>query len=458
MTTTTSPARVSLSEGVEQVNALLAALNGIDLHALSSPVLMDAVGQVENLRRQIEALGAKVLTAAQTDGAWATTGARTFTAWYRNTTGRHHVTATAQVRLARLLRQDLPLTAQALADGQISIDHVSALTRHAVNSPTRLTQLRDPDLGEAFLLAHAKTMDASDFLNLVKHWAIRTDPDAADRSWKQDSERQELLIAPTMGGYHLQGWLTTSNAQTLLTALDARTGTPTADGRTTPQRRADSLVSLAHLCLDSGILRPGARIRPHLCVTVPFDTLQRLTTAAAPAPDEHHHPASTTPTTNPVIPTRLDHTILTGAEPATLADGEPLPHQLLARLACQGALHRIVFGPDSQILDVGREERLFTAAQTRAIIARDRRCPYPGCGAPPGEGEIHHSIWWYAQHGRTDTNHGILLCWFHHDYVHRHQITIERTHNTWQFTRTDATTITTTDPTNAIPPTWPTTT
>src|SRR5699024_5232317 len=70
-------------------------------------------------------------------------------------------------------------------------------------------------------------------------------------------------------------------------------------------------------------------------------------------------------------------------------------------------------------------ERLFTPAQARAIIARDRHCQYPGCAAPPGIGEIHHCLWWYHG-GHTSTENGILLCWWHHTLVHQHHLTITR--------------------------------
>ncbi|MHB1065592.1 MAG: HNH endonuclease signature motif containing protein, partial [Georgenia sp.] len=445
----------SLTERLEQASALLVGLNGTDLLGLRSRDLLDAVGRVETLRRQIEALGAKVIAAAQADGAWANTGARTFTAWYRNATGRHRSTAAQQVRQSQLLRDVLPLAARALENGEISADHVDALIRHAVDTPERRAQLRDPVMGEEFLVERATAMDATDFLRLVKHWAIRTDPDAADRSWKAESERQELVVAPTLGGYHVQGWLTTVNGQALLVALDARTGTPAAgDTRTTAQRRADSLVSLSHLSLDSGTLRPSARIRPHISVSVPLDTLRRLIDAGEPSHEIHSCDPDDAdiPGIPQVIPGSLDYTRLKGAEAATLIDGEPIPHQLLAQLACQGAFHRVIFGSDSEILDAGREERLFTAAQTRAIIARDRRCQYPGCDAPPGEGEIHHSIWWYEHFGKTAAELGLLLCWFHHEFVHRHEITIERAAGAWRFTRTDGTEITAT---SGPPSAWP---
>ena len=90
---------------------------------------------------------------------------------------------------------------------------------------------------------------------------------------------------------------------------------------------------------------------------------------------------------------------------------------------------------------MGREQRIFTAAQTRAIIARDKHCQFPNCDAPPGEGEVHHSVWWWEQFGSTSVKLGVLLCWQHHDHVHQHRIGIERRRRRWVFLRRDGTEI-----------------
>jgi Domain of unknown function (DUF222) len=474
----TGPVAAALGVAADQLDTL----TDLDPAALSSAELLDAVDAAEALHRRLDALTARILTAAETDGMWATTGARSFPAWYRARTGRHHTTAHKTVRHARRLRDHLPATTAALTAGTITADHATALTTHAASTPALRERLTDPDLGEGFLLAHARTLGATEFTHLVKHWAYRADPAAADRTYREDSDKEHLTLAPTTGGYHLTGWLTTANGQAVQEALDARTGTPAAtDTRTKSQRNAHALTALARHHLDAGTLKPGARIRPHLTVHVPYDTLTRLIHATRPHhPGTADHPGASlglpAPTTDHggrdngdgspavtharaqddatsgtdgdedgrfVIPGTLDHAALVGAEPATLADGTPIAPQLLARLTCAGALHRVIFGPDSEVLDVGREQRLFTPAQTRAIIARDRTCRYPDCHAPPGEGEIHHSIWWYEHHGHTAAHLGILLCWHHHDYVHQRNITIERVGNHWTFTRPDGTTITT---------------
>ncbi len=104
----------------------------------------------------------------------------------------------------------------------------------------------------------------------------------------------------------------------------------------------------------------------------------------------------------------------------------PIPVSVLARLACDSEISRIVFGPDSQVINVGRAERIFSGPRRRAIIARDQTCRYPGCNAPPSLGELHHLDWWARDGGETDINAGILLCWHHHDLVHRLRIEIRR--------------------------------
>ncbi|WP_448073015.1 DUF222 domain-containing protein [Georgenia yuyongxinii] len=479
----------ALVRGLETIQAVLAELVTIELHQLPGAAVLEALDRVETVKRQSEALTARALATIEADGMWAVDGARSMAAWYRARSGKHQASAAREIRQARALRDLLPATAEALAAGQISDDHASAIVRHTTTTQARRERLADPDVGEHLLVEYARTLDASDFTVAAAQWGLHADPEAADRAYREDMATEEFYLAETTGGFVPSGWLSTANGKLLQAALDARMGAPSSgDGRTPAQQRAAALTGLASLALDSGVLRPGARIRPHLAITVPFDTLQRLVAAAAPkhrpgcrtigtypgaafgvAPDASRivglAPTATAPgpAAGPAadiagghdgrhqddcdcgaalaIGTELDPAVMSGVEPATFEDGSPIPPALLGRLACASHLHRVVFGPESEVLDVGREKRLFTAAQTRAIIARDKRCRYPRCNAPPGEGEIHHSIYWWAQFGTTNVRLGVLLCWFHHDYVHAHGISIERRHGQWVFLRKDGTII-----------------
>ncbi|MCR2826643.1 HNH endonuclease signature motif containing protein [Microbacterium sp. zg.Y909] len=98
--------------------------------------------------------------------------------------------------------------------------------------------------------------------------------------------------------------------------------------------------------------------------------------------------------------------------------GAALPGSVLDKALCETA--RVVVSVDGagNPLDVGREQRLFTAKQRLALAARDGGCMWPGCDRPPSYCEAHHSDHWCAQQGRTDVDRGILLCRFHHLLLH----------------------------------------
>ncbi|MCK6212619.1 13E12 repeat family protein, partial [Georgenia sp. EYE_87] len=254
----------------------LNALAEVDLHQLDGESLLGALDAVEHVRRRADALGARVLATVEADGRWAVDGARSMAAWYRVRTGRHRAGAAREVRQARALRDHLPETAKALAAGEISTDHVAAIVRHTTGTEARRERLRDEQLGEGFLLTHARDLDASAFDVAVRHWGLRADPEAADRAYVEETDREEFYLAETTDGYVPGGWLSKTSGEIVLTALAARTGVPAKGDRRAPgQRRAGALVGLAHLALDSGSLRPGARVRPHISVHVPFETLQR---------------------------------------------------------------------------------------------------------------------------------------------------------------------------------------
>src|SRR5690606_36033019 len=96
---------------------------------------------------------------------------------------------------------------------------------------------------------------------------------------------------------------------------------------------------------------------------------------------------------------------------------------------------RVIFGPDSQVLDVGRAQRTYTGQIRRGAIARDRTCPYPASSGPPSRGALHHVRHWVRDTGPTSVDNRILLCWYHPDLVHRQGIGIRRDGPMWAFRR-----------------------
>ena len=87
------------------------------------------------------------------------------------------------------------------------------------------------------------------------------------------------------------------------------------------------------------------------------------------------------------------------------------------RLACTADLIPAVLGTDSQVLDLGRSTRLFTPAQRKALLIRDRECRAEGCDIPGTWTEAHHWLPW-SHEGPTDITNGVLLCSHHHHRAH----------------------------------------
>ncbi|QIK75825.1 HNH endonuclease signature motif containing protein [Nocardioides piscis] len=87
------------------------------------------------------------------------------------------------------------------------------------------------------------------------------------------------------------------------------------------------------------------------------------------------------------------------------------------RLACAAKIIPVVLGGASEVLDLGRARRLFTAAQRKALLLRDRTCRAAGCDIPGTWAEAHHWTPWSAG-GATDLENGVLLCSHHHHRVH----------------------------------------
>lgn len=105
---------------------------------------------------------------------------------------------------------------------------------------------------------------------------------------------------------------------------------------------------------------------------------------------------------------------------------DPVSIETAERAVCSSTIEPLLFNSAGQALDVGREQRLYTHRQRRALAVRDGGCRFPGCDRPPSWTEAHHTKFWARDHGATDIEHGILLCRHHHLLCHNNHWEIER--------------------------------
>jgi hypothetical protein len=101
----------------------------------------------------------------------------------------------------------------------------------------------------------------------------------------------------------------------------------------------------------------------------------------------------------------------------TTETGEMLSASAIRRLCCDAEVIPAVLGGESHVLDVGRQQRLATAAIWRALVARDHHCRFAGCTRPPIMCHAHHLTHW-ADGGPTSLDNMLLLCGHHHRLIH----------------------------------------
>jgi hypothetical protein len=107
------------------------------------------------------------------------------------------------------------------------------------------------------------------------------------------------------------------------------------------------------------------------------------------------------------------------------ADGKPtvdwglpvdLPEDVLRDVAARAKTHVMAIWPPAE-LNLGRRQRLASAAQRRVLRALYPRCAIPGCEVRFSRTKMHH-VWWWEHGGPTDLDNLLPICSRHHHAVH----------------------------------------
>lgn len=407
------------------------------------------------LAGRLTAIAARTIAVVEADGWWVLDARnRSITSWVAAHGRVPHGQASRLVGLGRAMRDHLPATAAEVVAGAVSVEAAHLLASLTTTTDARRGALAAPagECGEEFLVEHARVLPVASLRLLARRWAAQADPEADERGYRDAQEAEYLDLADTTEGCRLSGFLTTEHGHALRAALAALTDRSSGcAGLTAARKRATALTTMVRSVLDNDLTGATGTHRPQISVVADLDTLTRaLTRGSLGGTSFEAQPAAT------VRPRARDggsgarsrcepDDVPLAARPAPIGDVErfavaelvgtgPVPDSVLARLACDSTITRVVFGPQSQVLDVGRSERTYTGHKRRAIIARDLPCQAPDCDAPPALSEIHHTEHWARDNGTTDVATGCLLCWSHHAWVHDDLITVRQTRGRWTFT------------------------
>jgi hypothetical protein len=267
---------------------------------------------------------------------------------------------------------------------QLSSDQVELMFAAADQMPDKYP----PAEGVLLEIAGESVADTKQMLG---YWRSQADRPGVRLELEDQLQRRHFDVTRGSNGMVTGDFaLPTLEGETLLNALDALMPPPADDDRrTTTQRRADALGDLGRSFLEGSEAPIVGGERPHINVHVDIEALQ------GHAGGLHESD-----------------------------DGVVIDPELIRLLACDGAVTRIVFGPGSEVLDVGRKTRVIPAGMRRAVVARDRRCVRRGCTRPARWCDAHHIIFW-ADGGMTVIDNVCLLCRYHHTQIHLGLITLE---------------------------------
>lgn len=237
--------------------------------------------------------------------------------------------------------------------------------------------------------------DRLDEAGIARREKERRDNRYLKRWVRDDGMYQGAFLLDPEGGQHLFSALDTILAPRRAVrfvddAAQEHAEAIIADPRTDEQLLADAFVEMVRLAVDAD---PGTLFgsrRPAVRIVVTEKTLAS-----------------------------------TGGHGYLEGDAQPISRESVDRFICDTGYVGIKFDGKEQILDLGRNERLFTEAQRLAISVRDGGCLFPSCRKPPSGCEVHHIVEW-SRGGRTDAAAGVLLCRHHHMLLHN---------NHWQILR-----------------------
>jgi hypothetical protein len=99
------------------------------------------------------------------------------------------------------------------------------------------------------------------------------------------------------------------------------------------------------------------------------------------------------------------------------AFGADLPVETIRRIACDANIIPLVLNGAGMPLDIGRGQRLASAAQRRALEATHDTCAFDGCAVAFHACQIHHIEYW-ENGGPTDLDNMVPLCSRHHHAAH----------------------------------------
>jgi len=306
-----------------------------------------------------------LIQAADVAQTWMSDGARSLTDWVAARLRVRPVTARQLVSVARRL-SDLPVLSARFASGDLSLDQTDAVSRMA--TPDSEAGLIEETLGLSNALLDRKARRANPPTNGDEKEAHRVRALWIQRQLDGSSGRLTAHLP------HLELEIVETAIRDRADRIPVNPETGLFDPYSV--RMADGLVEVCATTGDETSVSPPQ-------VTVHAD---------------------------------LEALITDDGGVTELGSGALIPNETARRLCCDAVIEAVITdGP--QTIGVGRNSRTVPGWLRRLVHHRDGgTCVFHGCDNTNWL-QVHHIVHW-SKGGPTDLDNLILLCGFHHRFVH----------------------------------------
>jgi hypothetical protein len=337
-----------------------------DLSTADVEAVFARAQRLESRARHLKLLALNVLDERRVH---ETCGAIDTESWVMAESTCTRATAKKHVRMARKLAE-LPHVADAALAGRMSWDQLESVA-----------QLADSDSDETWA-REGSAWAPKELQRMVNRRKLVTKKQARVRH----REREMRIWADVEAGMvRFSGALPDSDGAIVVRAIEleaAKLGRrPDGSWESLDARRADALVELASQRLADDADPP----RTFILVDAPAAALLESSSVAG----------------SQLIETDLDLSIAT-----------------VRRLACDATMQAVFMYHDCPVA-LGPEERKVPRWLRRQLMRRDRSCRFPGCDRTRFL-HAHHMVHW-ADGGPTELWNLILLCPYHHRYLHENK-------------------------------------
>ena len=459
----------------QALDSLAAALDDVD--AAPTAELREALGLAKPLRARLETLE----TAVASQIAWRECHGDGGAGVLHQVAAVPRSDAARNVRVAAELEQ-LPEAQSALAQGEMSMANAARLARAARHTSLEAVQ-RDAELVNL-----AKTLPPDEFAQASQRWTAKhqSAADLAERHRRNRRNRNVRFWNGEDGTVQMRGAFDAEMGARIQARLRAEAERlRQADRR---QQRNRAAVNPDEAGPDSAALHASAHRRAALNGSACDDAVrtrdQRMADALDgilnyPAPETSRGDTaagSASEVDEPSVGTAsIAGTEASRPKSGTVGDGTPpsdvgsahkrpptqmivraeltdllgehggigevvgtgaIPASVVDRLCCDADISVVLFGKQLTPLYEVTTARAPTAAQRRALIARDGACV--GCGAAPDECEAHHILPW-RRGGPTQIDNLVLVCWYCHDRIHDHNWQVVTRNGRYRLVPPDAT-------------------